>query len=329
MTLIPPEEFQRFSSPLVRDLVWAALCAPVLDLSWPPGSDDRETRGDRPCLVSDPSHWLSREDLLASWERVSPRLSALDKDPSPLGEWVAPFVGRRRGLLFERLLAWWFKMDPLVELLGSDIPVYRRETRGGRRSPSRRSIGELDFILNWAGEILHLEVAVKYYLSLPGAGNDLSRYIGRDLKERLDQKVSHMLNHQREMSLTAEGEKALTERSIPRPDRRIVSLRGVIFQPLSDSRCQGLPRYWWGDSREFLRRAPEASRWARGSERQWFGPLWGASDQSIPAGLVSPVAMIRDELSPGMDETCLVIGGEEGPSGFRESSRGIICQRHF
>ncbi|WP_181015618.1 DUF1853 family protein [Alkalispirochaeta sphaeroplastigenens] len=338
MTPGPPGELPRFSSPLVRDLVWVARCAPLLDIRWPPGSI--RNGGNRPFLVSDPSHWLLEEDLDASWERVRPLLSGLDEDPSPLERWIAPFAGRRRGHLFEGLLAWWFMMDPSVEILGMDIPLYRLQRRsrgkeGNKRGSSRRSLGEIDFMLDWEGEIVHLEVAVKYYLGLPGAGADLSRYVGRDFRERLDEKVSHMLNHQRETTGTPEGVAALEYRKIPRPDRRLVSLRGILFPALADLPDREVPRYWWGSPGDFLRRLPSDSRWMPAGENHWFGSPWGGSRESSLTGLrsrdelFSPEELLRQESWFVSGQPCLVIGREETPRGDREFSRGFICQRQF
>ncbi|MDA3948014.1 MAG: DUF1853 family protein [Spirochaeta sp.] len=263
-------ELLTFRSRLVRDLAWAITVPSLVRPVFPPGPLAPDTPAGAPVtdtaipVVSDPTHWLSATAVQASWQRVYPHLRELDRDDTPLRRFLVGAERLRHGLRFERLLAYWFQLDPEITVVTADRQIFA----------DGRTVGQIDFVLDWAGEITQLEVAIKYYLQF-GADTALDRYLGTDLRDRLDIKLAHMLFHQRTIRLPEP--ESLTDPT------SVVSIRGRLYRRFVPGDDDDLPTYWWIDVRDLRR--PAADRdvkdvcrrwlWARGERSHWFSPLSG------------------------------------------------------
>lgn len=119
-------------------------------------------------LLSAPSPWRSGADIppqrLLGADGPA-LLQALDADPAELQHWLARQPTRRLGHYAERLLSFWFRLAPHIELVASNLPV---------RGPDGRTVGEFDFLLRLDGQPLHLEAASKFYLQLGRSADTLT-----------------------------------------------------------------------------------------------------------------------------------------------------------
>lgn len=122
-------------------------------------------------------------------------LESLTRAPQPLIEFLEQNLrSNRLGHYFETLLAFYFNSFPGSEyqLVDHGHPLYRYEGN------SRRTIGELDFVLASAGRLLHLEVAIKFYLGTVKDGR--WQWLGPNPNDSLQKKLSHMSCHQLPLS---------------------------------------------------------------------------------------------------------------------------------
>lgn len=190
-------------TPEVRDLAWSCFSAPLL-LS--------------PLLVSNDT--LHNASFALTDERRD-WLRALDRDPRPLRAHLALGHSTRLGLYFERLWHFFLAQDSEVELLAHNLPV----------RDSARTLGEFDCIYycRQRQRNVHLELAVKFYLSAPGAVNhELNNWLGPNSHDRLDLKLQRMLTHQIRLADTPAGASVLAELGVTEPLREI-EIKGRLF----------------------------------------------------------------------------------------------------
>lgn len=108
----------------------------------------------------------------------------------PQSESSAPPSTHRVGAYVERLVRCWLELTPGVTSIEQGILL--RE--GGRTT------GELDFLFTYQGRRHHLEVALKFYLHHPRAGEpssaDLSHFPGPNATDNFEKKRERLLTHQ-------------------------------------------------------------------------------------------------------------------------------------
>ena len=188
---------------VVRDLAWSCFSAPLL-LS----SQLEERIG------------LSNSDFALTKDRMA-WLQSLDLEPKPLTDHLAKSSTRRLGLYFENLWHFFLEQDPEVELLAHNLAV----------RDSKRTLGEFDciYFCHRRQRSVHLELAVKFYLSAPAAtGSDQSSWLGPNSSDRLDLKLQRMLSHQICLAHTPEGRAALAELGVSDPLLEI-EIKGRLF----------------------------------------------------------------------------------------------------
>lgn len=148
-------------------------------------------------------------------------LRALDQHPQPLRAHLALGHSKRLGLHFERLWHFFLAQDSEVELLAHNLPV----------RDSTRTLGEFDCIYycHQRQRNVHLELAVKFYLSAPGAiSQALSNWLGPNSRDRLDLKLQRMLTHQIRLADTPQGASVLAELGI-KDTLREIEIKGRLF----------------------------------------------------------------------------------------------------
>jgi hypothetical protein len=94
---------------------------------------------------------------------------------------------KRLGLYSEWLLNYWATHTQEIALLDTGVQV--------RDSITGRTLGELDFLLKSPDNLIHLELAVKYYL-VTGDGSELKFYYGPNPRDRMDRKWHKMVYKQ-------------------------------------------------------------------------------------------------------------------------------------
>ncbi len=233
----------------VRDLAWSLASPPLLQ---------REDSGVR---------WPEDDWFEAIANQFHDGLAQLDADPQPLRAVLARRTDRRLGNYFEVLWRYWLDHNPRYRLLHANLPVHA----GGK------TLGEFDFIVEdqLTGEILHWELAVKFYLGSGDTGQPASWW-GPGRRDRLDIKTGHLLHHQTQLSRHPEAQALLAEHGL-RIDATWLIMKGRLFYPCGETAAapsganpHHLRGFWVPGSRlDRLRPA----HWLVLEKHQWLAPV--------------------------------------------------------
>ena len=202
-----------FNNQSVRDLAWAVSSAPLIRQPLI-GHDGSE------CMWPD-SHWFQSlyAQSIGLFEKA-------DASPGELDELLAAQKDRRLGKYFETLWYYFFAHHPGYEILANNLQIII----------DGRTLGEFDFIVldRASGKTVHVEVAVKFFLATgdPGRGEtrDMANWYGPNLRDRLDQKVDHLIQRQVRLASQPEVNGYLSKRGIC-IDGCMVFLKGRLFYP--------------------------------------------------------------------------------------------------
>lgn len=306
MTSIRPV-WQSFNTQQVRDLAWVLASPPLLA-----PARSRTTSGL-------PVHWLSTAWSTSVLDASHSWLLELDREPSALLATLAARDGRL-GRYFENLLAFW--------LAWPGNPFYRLLHRGVAICSHRRTLGELDFLVEdkRSGKLQHWEVAVKFYLgTAPGGG--YSHWIGPALKDRLDLKVDRLLTHQLALPFSPEGKGLLKLLGLPSPEP-VCLLKGRLFYPPDVAinvwaPTGAVPNHlsgWWMSSSEFLRRygGQATVRWVHLPREHWLTTL----DARVSIGEPESAPTFVEGLLQSPDNRAIAVVGIDHNN--TEISRGFI-----
>ena len=194
----------------VRDLAWACFSPPLMDTA--------RLAGDQ-ADVENCSFPLT--PLRRAW------LEKLDRDASPLLTHLSVLHSRRLGVYFESLWHFFLAQDPEVELVAHNLPV----TSDGR------TLGEFDciYFCRRRQRHVHLELAVKFYLGWRDAPDkvsvsDWSDWLGPEVSDRLDLKISHLLQRQIRLGEREPARQLLHKLGIHDLQREI-EIKGYLFRP--------------------------------------------------------------------------------------------------
>ncbi len=109
----------------------------------------------------------------------------LDADPSALHAFLKERTSTRLGIYAEFLLHYFFEHSPYIQLILHNYQVIE----------NKQTIGEVDFVIEYKGNIMHIELAVKYYLDTQQ--NDLlEHWIGPSGNDNLYKKIERVVTHQ-------------------------------------------------------------------------------------------------------------------------------------
>lgn len=205
----------RCHHPLVRDLAWIALTPDLITTPWP----GRPSLGD-----------LGLEED----ERLSRYLGEQESYPQGLERRVGDTVDKRMGHYHERLWQYLLDTAPGTRLLASNLRVHE----------GKRTLGELDLLYRRRCDptLVHLEVAIKFYLGLPegpGAADDQARWIGPGGADSLATKREHLDRHQLRLTDRIETRATIRQHTQPRDIgpatetiiHRQLAIPGVLFYP--------------------------------------------------------------------------------------------------
>lgn len=178
-----------------------------------------------PNLIDSFAHFGSNDvhcGQFALNERRKGWLLSLDRNPAPLVAHLEQLKSTRLGLYFEALWLFFLQHDPDYEVLANNLLVYK----------DRRTLGEFDLIYRdkCRNRVIHLELALKYYLSdpashMPYAARD---WLGPNNIDRLDLKVKHLLEHQTHLSDTPQALSLLGSLGIGDIEKQVV-IKGQLF----------------------------------------------------------------------------------------------------
>jgi hypothetical protein len=130
-------------------------------------------------------------------------LLELDNSPTKFEAYLCKKPTRRLGIYAERLMAYFFEFSPHINLLTHGFQVIR----------DGETIGEIDFIIEWKGELYHIELAVKYYLGVDDL-SEFKNWIGPSGNDNLALKLNKALNHQLMLAKEKEVIRLVNGRSI-------------------------------------------------------------------------------------------------------------------
>ena len=196
-----------YRTPAVRDLAWACFSQPML-------RSDRLHSGGEP---------LGNCTLQLTAQRRT-WLDALDECPEDLLQHLGQPAPARLGLYFERLWHFFLEADEDTELVAHNLPV-RAEGH---------TVGEFDCIYycRKRKRHVHLELAVKFYLQRPGSdGHDWAHWLGPNREDRLDRKLTRLLQHQLQLGVMPAARPVLAQLGIEDLDREL-EVKGRLFRSL-------------------------------------------------------------------------------------------------
>jgi uncharacterized protein len=163
----------------------------------------------------------ARFEMTAARKRF---LQALDDNPEPLTAFLRPVQNRFLGIYFEQLWRFFLTHDSETTLLAHNQQfVHEKQT-----------LGELDFLYRChrRDAIVHLEVAVKFYLgfvvSSPQNLCDDSHWLGPNCADRLDLKLSHLRIHQLALVQHPHVSEILRKRKIL-PSQQEIAMHGYLY----------------------------------------------------------------------------------------------------
>ncbi len=240
-----------YVDPLVRDLAWA---------------------GFSPLLIRGPGLAGAGLELTDHWRH---HLAQLDRDPSPLREFLGDTPCGRLGLYYERLWHYLLEHDPDTELLAHNLAV----------QDGHRTVGEFDCIY-WCRRRethVHLELAVKFYLGVRGT----ELWLGPGQHDRLDQKLHHLTARQSQLSLHPAARPVLSKLGAERCIS-VVDIKGYLFAPIPgvaapEHHNPSNPLRIWYTWSQFTQLEPlpdDWLGWQKIPRRRWLSP-YSAEDGQI------------------------------------------------
>jgi hypothetical protein len=276
----------------VRDLAWL-LFSPDLLRAQPPAG-----------VLAVPFESPDEAAATLDW------LDAQDADPAALHHHIATARVTRLGRYAECLLAWFLTNGPAARLVAANVPLRR----------AGLTLGECDFLVETqTGRRLHWELAVKCYLHAGDGRGELADYVGPNLQDRFDLKLSHLLGHQ--LPLSAREEFASLGHRGPWDAQMFV--KGWLFyrngqgsrDPVEIDPAHA--RGWWATRADWPAfSAAHADAWVVLPRLEWLAPR--LYDARLAADFVSATTL------------ALQIGGQTGPTmvaAFVDSGAGNWIER--
>lgn len=197
----------------VRDLAWACFSPPLFDSA----------------LLSAGKPGIGNCALELTEQRQL-WLRGVDETPRALQQHLQKRHNKRLGLYFESLWHFFLQCDAEVDLIAHNLPI----RDGGK------TLGEFDclYYCHRRRRYVHLELAVKYYLShrrnsVNRGRSEWREWLGPGNTDHLDRKINHLFGHQITLGDHPAARSALQALGISSYGRE-VEIKGYLFQSLSD-----------------------------------------------------------------------------------------------
>lgn len=152
-------------------------------------------------------------------------LIQLELSPWKVGKFSQQVNGNLRlGKLVERFVSEEFKEHPNIEILAENIQIQRQKL----------TLGELDCLLLFNGEPVHLEIIYKFYLYDPNVGEtELDHWIGPNRRDSLVQKITKLSEKQLPLLYNPQTAGVLEELGLkPETMLQRVCFKAQLFLPL-------------------------------------------------------------------------------------------------
>ncbi|AMV42376.1 DUF1853 family protein [Paraburkholderia caribensis] len=281
----------------VRDIAWLLFSPGLLRAQRPPG------------VLATP--FESPDEVAASLDW----LEAQDADPAALHRHIAAARVTRLGRYAECLLGWFLQQGPAAHLIAANVALRRAGV----------TLGECDFLVETqAGRRLHWELAVKCYLHAGDGRGELADYVGPNLQDRFDLKLTHLLDHQ--LPLSAREEFASLGHRGPWEPQMFV--KGWLFY--RNGRAERDPveidpahaRGWWTTRADWASFAgTQADAWMLLPRLEWLAPR--VRDGRHAPGFMSAAALAQ-QLAQQTGPTMVAAFVERADGQWTERSRGFI-----
>lgn len=269
------------TDPAVRDLAWLLFSADLLSAQ-PPRAP-----------LAEPWNPPAEAHAAAQW------LIQLDRDPALLHAVLDGGRPKRLGRYAEILLGWFLEYGPAARLVAANVPLRR----------AGRTLGECDFLVETRdGQRLHWELAVKCYLH---CGNTyamhatLADFVGPGLRDRLDRKRTHLIDHQLRLSEREE----FVSLGFPGPWTAQMFVKGWLFYQAGASApaavndppalARGHARGWWVTRTEWPAFAAQqvADGWSALPRMAWLAPRRIAGGKRELSSGMAAAGRMQSELS--------------------------------
>ena len=276
--------WDKLHHPQVRDLAWACFSPPLLN-SKQLGNPDVDN-----CALE---LTQAREQLLLQ----------LDASPAALEQHLATRVSTRLGLYFEALWHFFLAADESIELVAHNLPV----RDGGA------TLGEFD-VIYWClqrQQHVHLELALKYYLGLPGQ----NVWLGPNQRDRLSNKVQHLVQRQIRLSEQAASTAPLRELGIKQLQREI-EVKGYLFDAPHEPALApaghhaGNPLRRWLEIDEFASHQDQTARWLILTRQQWLAPVCTSPESLLTTAQATGLA--REQFNQGRGPLMMAESDSQG-----------------
>ena len=304
---VPAAQWDALCEPAVRDLAWLLFSADLLRAQPPVGIVARafETPDELAATIA----WLH----------------ALDADAAALQRDIAAARVTRLGHYAECLLAWFLQHGPAARLIAANLPLRR----------AGLTLGECDFLVQTqAGRRLHWELAVKCYLHAGDGRAQLADYVGPNLQDRFDLKLSHLLDHQ--LPLSARAEFATLGHVGPWEPQMFI--KGWLFYPQGPGHGQGETsndpveidpahaRGWWTTRTDWPAfAAGHAQAWRVLPRLEWLAPRRHEAEAAQAQGIAFVDALaLSERVAHQNGPTMVAAFGIDGDGRWVERSRGFI-----
>ena len=192
-----------FKHRLLRDLSWVILSPPLVS-------------GKHNDVI-----WWDHDSCIKEYHACLPALKALDENPQPLIAYLDSLKAKGLGHYFEALVKFWINISPNYKLLAHNIQIIIK----------RQTLGEIDFIIEeiQSKKVIHLEVAVKFYLGSPPY-QDSFRWYGTNINDQLGRKIQHL--KEKQTQLAWHHKDYLLNKLGLEIDEKQCLLKGRLFYPL-------------------------------------------------------------------------------------------------
>lgn len=244
------EILKSYQTPEVRDLAWAVMSAPLVQL---PGA----------------VHWPSADWYSCAYHNIEEQLRELDRNASPLLEKIAQRKATRLGFYFETLIEMWCELEAAIEVIATNPQISRAD--GSTQ-------GAFDFLVKVNGQVEHWECAIKFYLGQSDPNQaDKSLWYGPGRNDRLDLKLGHMDATQLQLSKTPEARAWLKEQALEIGKIRSI-VKGCVFYPTQESiaapenATTEHRKSIWVEASRFENEYRQRGRWIHLPRLSWLAP---------------------------------------------------------
>lgn len=251
-----------FKHRCIQDLAWVIRSAPILS---------GEIKG---------VYWLTQKQCEAEYQACLPQLLELDDNPVVLEQQLAVIKPYIIGKRFECLVNFWLNISPNFEVL-----IHNYVLQG-----EQQTLGEIDFIIRElaTNKIIHLEVAVKFYLGRDNL-SQMNSWYGTNLKDRLDIKYQRLVEHQTQLSIK------FPDLMPYMVDESWCLFKGRMFYPYQQKDAKGAfekdcPTGFW----VYDNNAPQGADYAVVKKQDWLARIVSSNSiNTLPTALKSSECYAR------------------------------------